>query len=165
MKYLPPFDLLRRSVEIATVRGELRVSLSYDDFIKLIRMMISGVEVDEAGIGSNTKISGARSGTVRSPPPSSISWMTDISRADCHSLSMWMRPGIKVSIPMSPTVCAVGWWHPHKHILTKTAIARVACHLNSDKWALTHRVAIAKRLTGAAIVWPVSGTRMDHRPA
>lgn len=48
MKYLPPFDLLRRSVEIATVRGELRVSLSYDDFIKLIRIMISGVEVDEA---------------------------------------------------------------------------------------------------------------------
>lgn len=48
MKYLPPFDLLRRSVEISTVRGELRVSLSYDDFIKLIRLMISGVDVDEA---------------------------------------------------------------------------------------------------------------------
>jgi hypothetical protein len=29
------------------VRGELRVSLSYDDFIKLIRLMIAGVEVDE----------------------------------------------------------------------------------------------------------------------
>lgn len=48
MKYIPPFDLLRRSVEISTVRGELRVSLSYDDFIKLIRLMIGGVEVDEA---------------------------------------------------------------------------------------------------------------------
>ena len=48
MKYIPPFDLLRRSVEISTVRGELRVSLSYDDFIKLIRMMIAGVDVDEA---------------------------------------------------------------------------------------------------------------------
>ncbi len=47
MKYIPPFDLLRRSVEISTVRGELRVSLSYDDFIKLIRLMISGIEVDE----------------------------------------------------------------------------------------------------------------------
>jgi hypothetical protein len=39
--------MLRRSVEISTVRGELRVSLSYDDFIKLIRSMISGVDVDE----------------------------------------------------------------------------------------------------------------------
>jgi hypothetical protein len=35
-------------VEVSTVRGELRVSLSYDDFIKIMRMMISGVEVDEA---------------------------------------------------------------------------------------------------------------------
>ena len=47
MKYLPPFDLIRRMVEVSTVRGELRVSLSYDDFIKILRMMISGVEVDE----------------------------------------------------------------------------------------------------------------------
>ena len=47
MKYLPPFDLIRRMVEVSTVRGELRVSLSYDDFIKILRMMISGIEVDE----------------------------------------------------------------------------------------------------------------------
>lgn len=47
MKYLPPFDLIRRSVEISTVRDELRVSLSYDDFIKIIRLMISGIQVDE----------------------------------------------------------------------------------------------------------------------
>lgn len=48
MNYIPPFDLVRRSVEISTVRGELRVSLSYEDFIKLIRLMIAGIEVDEA---------------------------------------------------------------------------------------------------------------------
>lgn len=47
MKYLPPFDLIRRSVEISTVRGELRVSLSYDDFIKIVRLMISGIQVNE----------------------------------------------------------------------------------------------------------------------
>ena len=47
MKYLPPFDLIRRSVEISTVKGELRASLSYEDFIKLIRMMIAGTPVDE----------------------------------------------------------------------------------------------------------------------
>lgn len=47
MKYLPPFDLIRRSVEISTVKGELRVSLSYDDFVKIIRLMISGIDVDE----------------------------------------------------------------------------------------------------------------------
>jgi hypothetical protein len=48
VNYIPPFDLVRRSVEISTVRGELRVSLSYEDFIKLIRLMIAGIEVDEA---------------------------------------------------------------------------------------------------------------------
>ncbi len=47
MNYLPPFDLIRRSAEFSTVRGELRVSVSYDDFIKLLRLMISGVEVDQ----------------------------------------------------------------------------------------------------------------------
>lgn len=47
MKYLPPFDLIRRSVEISTVRGELRVSLSYDDFVSVLRLMISGIQVNE----------------------------------------------------------------------------------------------------------------------
>jgi hypothetical protein len=47
VKYLPPFDLIRRSVEISTVKGELRVSLSYDDFIRILRMLISGIEVNE----------------------------------------------------------------------------------------------------------------------
>ena len=47
MKYVPPFDLIRRFVEISTVRGELRVNVSYDDFINILRMMISGIEVDE----------------------------------------------------------------------------------------------------------------------
>jgi len=47
VKYVPPFDLIRRSVEIATVRGELRVNVSYDDFIRILRLMISGIEVNE----------------------------------------------------------------------------------------------------------------------
>jgi hypothetical protein len=48
VKYLPPFDLIRRMVEVSTVRGELRVSLSYEDFVNILRMMISGIEIDEA---------------------------------------------------------------------------------------------------------------------
>jgi hypothetical protein len=48
VNYLPPFDLIRRFVEISTVKGELRVNLSYDDFTKILRMMISGIDVDEA---------------------------------------------------------------------------------------------------------------------
>lgn len=48
MKYLPPFELIRRSIEISTVRGELRVNVSYENFIALLRQIIQGIEVDEA---------------------------------------------------------------------------------------------------------------------
>lgn len=48
MKYLPPFEMIRRSIEISTVRGELRVNVSYEDFVGILRTMIKGVEVDEA---------------------------------------------------------------------------------------------------------------------
>ncbi len=47
MKYLPPFDLIRRSFELSTVKGELRVSASYEDFLNVIRTMIAGIDVDE----------------------------------------------------------------------------------------------------------------------
>jgi hypothetical protein len=47
VKYLPPFDLIRRSVEISTVKGELRVSVSYDDFVRILQLLISGIAVDE----------------------------------------------------------------------------------------------------------------------
>lgn len=48
MKYLPPFELLRRTVEVSTIKGELRISVSYDDFIKLVRLLIADTPVDEA---------------------------------------------------------------------------------------------------------------------
>ncbi len=48
MKYLPPFELIRRSVEISTVRGELRVTVSYENFVKILKTLIRGIEVDEA---------------------------------------------------------------------------------------------------------------------
>ncbi len=68
MKYLPPFDLIRRMVEISTVKGTLRVGLSYEDFISLLRMMISGVEVDETWyLKENEDIAQAiGNGTVKS---------------------------------------------------------------------------------------------------
>ena len=47
MKYLPPFELIRRSIEISTVRGELRVNVSYEDFVKILKTLIRGIEVDE----------------------------------------------------------------------------------------------------------------------
>jgi hypothetical protein len=68
VKYLPPFELIRRSIEISTVRGELRVNLSYEDFVKILRTMISGIEIDEAWyLRTYEDIASAiKSGSVRS---------------------------------------------------------------------------------------------------
>jgi hypothetical protein len=47
VRYLPPFELIRRSIEISSVRGELRVNVSYEDFIAILRRVIQGMEIDE----------------------------------------------------------------------------------------------------------------------
>lgn len=47
MKYLPPFDVVKGSMAIEAVGGELRVSGSYEEFVNLVRRMIAGIEVDE----------------------------------------------------------------------------------------------------------------------
>jgi hypothetical protein len=69
VKYLPPFELIRRSIEISTVRGELRVNLSYENFVAIIRTMIRGIEVDEAWYSSAYEDIGhaMKGGVVRSP--------------------------------------------------------------------------------------------------
>jgi hypothetical protein len=47
VNYFPPFEVIRRSVDIQAVRGDLRVNMSYEDFVKLLKLMISGIDVDE----------------------------------------------------------------------------------------------------------------------
>jgi hypothetical protein len=47
VKYLPPFEVLKNTFDIAAVKGELKVSASYEDFVRLVRFIISSVEVDE----------------------------------------------------------------------------------------------------------------------
>nr|WP_294543676.1 hypothetical protein [uncultured Rhodopila sp.] len=68
VKYLPPFELIRRSVELSTVRGELHVSISYEDFIKLLKTVFRGVDVDEPWYARTYEDIGAaiEQGVVRS---------------------------------------------------------------------------------------------------
>jgi hypothetical protein len=47
VKYLPPFELIRRSVEITSTRGELRINMSYEEFVRILKSMLAGVEIDE----------------------------------------------------------------------------------------------------------------------
>ncbi|HXT80785.1 MAG TPA: hypothetical protein VN702_14575 [Acetobacteraceae bacterium] len=47
MRYLPPFDVIKRSVEITTSRGQLIATASYENLITMIKLLLSGVDVDE----------------------------------------------------------------------------------------------------------------------
>jgi hypothetical protein len=47
MTYIPPFDAVRRTLEISTFKGELRVGTSYDGFIDIIKQYIRLLKVDE----------------------------------------------------------------------------------------------------------------------
>jgi len=68
VKYLPPFELIRRSIEIATVRGELRVNVSYEDFVGILKKMIQGIDVNEAWYARTYEDIGSavKGGTIRS---------------------------------------------------------------------------------------------------
>ena len=68
MNYFPPFEVIRRSVDIQAVRGDLRVNMSYEDFVKLLKLMISGIEVDEEWYAKAYEDIGQaiRAGSIRS---------------------------------------------------------------------------------------------------
>lgn len=68
MKYLPPFDVIRRAVEVVTVRGEERVTVSYEDFVNMLKRIMAGIEVDDDWyIRSHEDIAQAiRNGSVQS---------------------------------------------------------------------------------------------------
>jgi len=47
VNYFPPFELIRRTMDVTTERGELRVNVPYENFLNLLKMIIQGMEVDE----------------------------------------------------------------------------------------------------------------------
>jgi hypothetical protein len=46
--YIPPFELVKNIANITAVKGELRVTLSYEEFINVVKHLLIGVAVDEA---------------------------------------------------------------------------------------------------------------------
>jgi hypothetical protein len=46
--YLPPFNAMRSMVRIGDVQGKLTVTATYEEFLDLIRAVLSVLEVDEA---------------------------------------------------------------------------------------------------------------------
>jgi hypothetical protein len=48
VNYLPPFEEIKDFVTLMAVKGELTVTTSYAQFTALIRILLQGIEVDEA---------------------------------------------------------------------------------------------------------------------
>jgi hypothetical protein len=47
LKYLPPFEVIKRQIEITTSDGRLNVKATYEDFLRMIQLLMSTVDVDE----------------------------------------------------------------------------------------------------------------------
>jgi hypothetical protein len=48
VRYIPPFEVIKRLMEISASKGQLIASASYENLIKLVKLLLSAVEVDEA---------------------------------------------------------------------------------------------------------------------
>ena len=47
MRYLAPFDVIKRLVEISTTKGQLSATASYENLIRMIKLLLSAVDVNE----------------------------------------------------------------------------------------------------------------------
>jgi hypothetical protein len=48
VRYIPPFEVIKGSVSISTSKGELMATSTYENLIKIIKLLLTGVEIDEA---------------------------------------------------------------------------------------------------------------------
>lgn len=66
--YFPPFSVVKKSLQFKAVNGEVQVSLTYDELVRLMKLMACSVHVDENWyLARNPDVVAAiRSGQVRS---------------------------------------------------------------------------------------------------
>ena len=48
MGYLPPFEVLKKNLKLSSIKGKLYVNLEYEEFLKLLKLLLRAVEVDDA---------------------------------------------------------------------------------------------------------------------
>jgi hypothetical protein len=68
VRYLPPFEVIKTMLNLTTARGKTRVDMTYEEMQKMIRTLLSAVEVDEAFyLARNQDVAdGIRKGSIRS---------------------------------------------------------------------------------------------------
>ena len=68
MKYLPPFEVLKGTINLTTVRGKTRVDMTYEEVQAMLRLILGAIVVDEAFYLERYKdvAQGIREGTIQS---------------------------------------------------------------------------------------------------
>jgi hypothetical protein len=68
VRYLPPFEIVKGTLNVTSTRGKTRVEMTYEDLQKMIRTLLSVVEVDEDFyLFRNPDVAdGIRNGTIHS---------------------------------------------------------------------------------------------------
>ena len=68
MRYVPPFETIKHFLKFSTVRGETRVSMTYEESQQMIRALLSGLDVDETWyLAQNPDVArGIKDGTIGS---------------------------------------------------------------------------------------------------
>ncbi|HEY0185373.1 MAG TPA: hypothetical protein VGC09_21435 [Rhodopila sp.] len=68
MRYLPPFEVIKGTLNLTTARGKTRVDMTYEDLQQLIRTLLSAIAVDNAFyLERNPDVAeGIRKGTIGS---------------------------------------------------------------------------------------------------
>jgi hypothetical protein len=68
VRYLPPFEIIKGMLNLSTARGRTRVDMTYEDFQKMVRVLLSVIEVDEPYyLARNQDVAdGIRRGSIQS---------------------------------------------------------------------------------------------------
>jgi hypothetical protein len=68
VRYLPPFESVKGTLNVTSARGQTRVDMTYEDLQNVIRTLLAVVEVDEAFyLSRNPDVAdGIRNGSIRS---------------------------------------------------------------------------------------------------
>jgi hypothetical protein len=68
VRYLPPFEIVKATLNVTSARGKTRVDMTYEDLQTMIRTLLAVVEVDEAFyLSRNPDVAdGIRNGSIRS---------------------------------------------------------------------------------------------------
>jgi hypothetical protein len=68
VRYLPPFEIIKGMLNLTTMRGKTRVDMTYEDVQKMIRTLLTVIEVDEPFyLARNPDVAdGIRKGSIQS---------------------------------------------------------------------------------------------------